>query len=404
MTGRNWLATPDSEMEEAFNFDGIGSMPMGSLPLKGSYGPYMSSLPSNASTRTGGTNTEFLAGLNSELLGSLGISSEGFFRDEFPRGKLVDEVPTALVPRIEDKPSPIESSQEISSSPAANRLVNELYQETAAAVPKVVLRELANQGILQAIPRESHGRLTSVGSLLHFTNSCRPCSFWAGHLHCTYSVACTYCHFHHAGVEHRRLRPSKQMRVRLQRWQALQRKSAQCEDEGEPLGQEGLNELLGVSLQALLPGFAKKANELETDPTELTPKERLLPIPRDMTHQFSSTQAAEKLLSAHYLHSQQLLRQGAGFMPKTFCHQSGRGVQYPQLQHQHPLLHSDAPKPAPGLPAPLMPARDITKKDDSAALMADGLRHAYARTLNRTETNGEPPRAAGEIQVQRYYL
>lgn len=70
--------------------------------------------------------------------------------------------------------------------------------------------------VLTRIPVNGDGHLTSMGSASHEANSCSPCPFWFKGL-CVHGLACRHCHFLHDGQKPRRLRPSKQSRLRMKR-------------------------------------------------------------------------------------------------------------------------------------------------------------------------------------------
>lgn len=56
--------------------------------------------------------------------------------------------------------------------------------------------EAACLRILQRIPRDRKGHLTSVGSMQHSAKACSPCVFWISNS-CAFGVACTKCHYDH---------------------------------------------------------------------------------------------------------------------------------------------------------------------------------------------------------------
>lgn len=80
-------------------------------------------------------------------------------------------------------------------------------------IPREVLRELEQQGLLRDIPISSSG-LTSVGSIGHAQGKCVPCPYWFRDM-CTHGVRCHHCHFVHEGQKPKRLRPSKNTRHRI---------------------------------------------------------------------------------------------------------------------------------------------------------------------------------------------
>lgn len=88
-------------------------------------------------------------------------------------------------------------------------ILQQLYLETGQ--PMSFLEELDQQGLLQQIPRDSEGRITSVGSIAHARGKCSPCVFWFKSA-CAKGLSCTYCHFRHKGQKNKRIRPSKKTR------------------------------------------------------------------------------------------------------------------------------------------------------------------------------------------------
>lgn len=111
-------------------------------------------------------------------------------------------------------------------------LVQQVLRETAGAVPLEKLQNLEREGLLAQIPRTVNGDLASVGSILHERGECSPCAYWFKGI-CKYSVSCTYCHVLHEGQKSKRLRPSKQTRLRMRRWEAMQQQPSHEEAEGE---------------------------------------------------------------------------------------------------------------------------------------------------------------------------
>lgn len=86
-----------------------------------------------------------------------------------------------------------------------------------ASVATETLDELQKDGILERIPRNSNGELTSFGSLKHETNDCAPCLFWI-QTRCRKSFMCTYCHMEqHLNEKSKPLRASKKTRDRLKK-------------------------------------------------------------------------------------------------------------------------------------------------------------------------------------------
>lgn len=65
--------------------------------------------------------------------------------------------------------------------------------------------------LISQIPHNSQGQLTSIGSIEHASNTCKPCLFWFQGT-CSKGVLCTYCHMAHKGQRTKRIRPGKKMR------------------------------------------------------------------------------------------------------------------------------------------------------------------------------------------------
>eukprot|EP00931_Biecheleriopsis_adriatica_P096922 TRINITY_DN70659_c0_g1_i1.p1 TRINITY_DN70659_c0_g1~~TRINITY_DN70659_c0_g1_i1.p1 ORF type:complete len:245 (-),score=45.00 TRINITY_DN70659_c0_g1_i1:35-769(-) len=59
--------------------------------------------------------------------------------------------------------------------------------------------------ILDSIPRDEEGRLTSLGSVHHASGTCRPCVYWAQG-NCMRSVSCYSCHFSHPAAQERKFK------------------------------------------------------------------------------------------------------------------------------------------------------------------------------------------------------
>lgn len=72
------------------------------------------------------------------------------------------------------------------------------------------------QEVYDTVPLDSTGRYTSLGSIAHDTGQCLPCAYWFKGI-CKFGTECSHCHFVHEGQRSKRLRPSKQTRIRLRR-------------------------------------------------------------------------------------------------------------------------------------------------------------------------------------------
>lgn len=96
--------------------------------------------------------------------------------------------------------------------PPCSDLVKALHAESGMAAED--LQKLDREGILQQIPRNEDGEITSVGSLKHSLGTCSPCIFWFRG-NCLKSLRCTHCHFRHPGQKTRRHKPNKRHRQLL---------------------------------------------------------------------------------------------------------------------------------------------------------------------------------------------
>lgn len=105
------------------------------------------------------------------------------------------------------------TAQAISSSvPASDGVVEQIHKETH--VPESELQVLYQQGILQQIPKNDQGELSSIGSIRHLDGECSPCLFWF-RKSCAKGIHCSYCHFRHKGQRNKRIRPSRKTRLQM---------------------------------------------------------------------------------------------------------------------------------------------------------------------------------------------
>lgn len=102
----------------------------------------------------------------------------------------------------------------------ASAILREAFLDFGDFVEVEELRELEAAGVLEQVPRDDDGRLTSVGAISHRFGQCTPCAYWFKGI-CKFSVKCTYCHFVHEGQKSKRLRPPKQTRMRMRRRQLM---------------------------------------------------------------------------------------------------------------------------------------------------------------------------------------
>lgn len=130
-----------------------------------------------------------------------------------------------LVSRQSRAPGPL-SMQKLTAGPSGevysgiqNPLQGHIV-ETVVSARSLVLQtpEQLPPDVLQNIPRDSSGQLTSVGSIAHADSSCSPCAYWFKGV-CAHGVACRHCHLVHDGQKRKRLRPSKQARQRIRKRQ-----------------------------------------------------------------------------------------------------------------------------------------------------------------------------------------
>jgi len=99
---------------------------------------------------------------------------------------------------------------------------------------ELLLQEEGMESLLQRVPRDEEGELTSVGSILHARGTCKPCVFaHSERKACKSGASCTFCHFEHAPK--RRLRVCKKKREELKRFTEEQR---QQEEQPQPLPQQ----------------------------------------------------------------------------------------------------------------------------------------------------------------------
>mmetsp|Transcript_88812 Transcript_88812/g.176554 ORF Transcript_88812/g.176554 Transcript_88812/m.176554 type:complete len:240 (+) Transcript_88812:53-772(+) len=79
------------------------------------------------------------------------------------------------------------------------------------------LEQLKKDGILEKVPRNTNGELTSVGSVKHMEAYCKPCLFWL-QLGCKKGLICEYCHMEeHRDEKRKSIRPAKSTRDRIKK-------------------------------------------------------------------------------------------------------------------------------------------------------------------------------------------
>jgi len=107
--------------------------------------------------------------------------------------------------------------------------------------------------LIRLIPLDENKRQTSVGSIQHASGQCLPCAYWFKGI-CKFGIQCLHCHFIHDGQKSKRLRPSKQTRIRLRRRAAaanqagLDQPSDNENDHGEQEGDSSLANITKLSL------------------------------------------------------------------------------------------------------------------------------------------------------------
>lgn len=139
--------------------------------------------------------------------------------------------PAVGYPQSEGHAPQAEGRSGVTSDAERDLLVRQIHSEIRGRLPMEKLVDLAEKGELATIPRNETNALTSIGSTQHLSGACTPCAYWFKGI-CKYSIACHYCHFVHPGQKSKRLRPSKQTRMRIRKWEA--ELSAQNENTSAP--------------------------------------------------------------------------------------------------------------------------------------------------------------------------
>lgn len=149
-----------------------------------------------------------------------------------PKLSLKDQEKKEEKPR--ERPPPKEKKEPLPPA-APGDLIGEFFVELEGDVPRNVLEDLHKEGKLLTVPRDPEGNLTSIGSLDHQEQyeDCKPCIFWFMR-RCHKAIACNFCHFMHEGQKQKRIRPSKQTRLRRKRAQE------KAEARGEAPSKDGL--------------------------------------------------------------------------------------------------------------------------------------------------------------------
>jgi hypothetical protein len=96
-------------------------------------------------------------------------------------------------------------------------LVDQVFTELGASIPRELLEAIHARGLLEKIPRNEHQQLTSIGSIGHsIVNDvqCRPCLFWFRG-RCSKGILCEFCHYVHEGQRPKRIRAAKNTRLKM---------------------------------------------------------------------------------------------------------------------------------------------------------------------------------------------
>eukprot|EP00931_Biecheleriopsis_adriatica_P044059 TRINITY_DN25177_c0_g1_i1.p1 TRINITY_DN25177_c0_g1~~TRINITY_DN25177_c0_g1_i1.p1 ORF type:complete len:269 (+),score=40.85 TRINITY_DN25177_c0_g1_i1:53-859(+) len=148
--------------------------------------------------------------------GSKGLGGAGTGADALIPGPLGQGAPQSSLLSAAVQ-SPFQQPQCV---PKVDSLLDTLHQETSW--PIAGLEELQRDGVLEKIPRNDEGEISSVGSIQHAEGTCIPCAYWFRNI-CTQSLTCTYCHFRHPGQKNKRKKPNKRTR------ELIREAKAQCE-------------------------------------------------------------------------------------------------------------------------------------------------------------------------------
>jgi len=117
-----------------------------------------------------------------------------------------------LVPLIDAATVPVMAEQRPNSSYDKTPLILQFLRENGVEVDSLSLVD--TETMLDMIPKDVDGQLTSMGALLHSAGTCSPCLFRLKS-RCNKSWRCTYCHLPHKVKRSKRIRPSKATRLQL---------------------------------------------------------------------------------------------------------------------------------------------------------------------------------------------
>jgi len=133
-----------------------------------------------------------------------------------------------LQPTSQDNSRELTTNESDSHESGESELITLAQQ---ASLPVETLEELQRDGILEKVPRNSNGELTSVGSLKHEDKTCQPCLFWL-QLGCKKGVLCTYCHLEkHLDDKPKSIRASKRARDRLKKMRDQEAKHREMQSD-----------------------------------------------------------------------------------------------------------------------------------------------------------------------------
>lgn len=146
----------------------------------------------------------------------------------------------------------LEKSPEDSETDRAFVLYARLMELAGSrAVPLKLLNKMDQTGELRKIiPLDSKGEKTSLGSIPHqkepLGSECRPCIFWFKG-RCLKGELCLYCHFKHINQRPKRLRASKNTRLRRSRLMGQMQGAENQEGEEDDYSDEFDQEDIGVA-------------------------------------------------------------------------------------------------------------------------------------------------------------
>lgn len=117
--------------------------------------------------------------------------------------------------------------QEIAQAVALQRAAMEQSQLQEDGPSKSTPEEL--EALRQAVPKDANGQPTSIGSMKHEDDTCKPCLFFITEVGCGKGVECNFCHFTH----NRRAR-TKPCKGKRDRYKKIVNSIAAGSGTGEP--------------------------------------------------------------------------------------------------------------------------------------------------------------------------